>query len=97
MTNNANTKNQTDISIVGLLVHAKTEKLGSVQMQLAQLKGVEVHAVIPDGRLILTVDESNSQIKGESMMRLYDIDGVLSASLIYHHFENDVANQEALL
>jgi nitrate reductase NapD len=85
------------ISIAGMLVHASPERLGTVQMQLAQLPGVEIHAVTPEGKLVVTVDESEEQVKGESVMRLYDIDGVLSASMIYHHFENDAAEQETSL
>jgi nitrate reductase NapD len=85
------------ISIAGVLVHASPERIGTVQMQLAQLPGVEIHTVTPEGKMVVTVDESEEQTSGESVMRLYDIDGVLSAAVIYHHFENDAAEQETSL
>lgn len=82
------------ISIAGLLLHARPELLTSVQAQLALLPGVEVHAVTPQGKLVVTVDEQEGQAVGESVMRLHRVDGVLCASMIYHHFENDAAEQE---
>ncbi len=85
------------ISIAGVLVHANPERLAAVQMQLAQLPGVEIHAVTPEGKLVVTVDESEERMTGESLMRLHEVDGVLSASMIYHHFENDAAEQETSL
>lgn len=85
------------ISIAGVLVHASPERIGTVQMQLAQLPGVEIHTVTPEGKMVVTVDESEERTTGESVMRLYDIDGVLSAAVIYHHFENDAAEQETSL
>lgn len=85
------------ISIAGVLVHASPERLGAVQMQLSQLPGVEIHAVTPEGKLVVTVDESDERMTGESVMRLYEVDGVLSAAMIYHHFENDAAEQETSL
>lgn len=79
------------ISIAGMLVHANPERLEAVQQHLTHLPGVEVHAVTPEGKLVVTVDESETQTRGESLMRLHEIEGVLSASMIYHHFEHDAA------
>jgi nitrate reductase NapD len=82
------------ISIAGLLLHARPEQLASVRARLERLPGVEVHAVTPQGKLVVTVDEQEGQAVGESVMRLHRVDGVLCASMIYHHFENDAAEQE---
>lgn len=79
------------ISISGMLVHARPERLEAVRTSLAAMPGVDVHAATPEGKLVVTVDESDDQMKGESLMRLHEIEGVLSASMIYHHFENDAA------
>lgn len=91
------TQEASAVSIAGVLVHASPERLAAVQMQLAQLPGVEIHAVTPEGKLVVTVDESEERMTGESVMRLYDVEGVLSAAMIYHHFENDAAEQETSL
>jgi nitrate reductase NapD len=87
----------TAVSIAGVLVHARPDRIDAVQTQLTQIPGVEIHAVTPEGKLVVTVDESEERTTGESVMRLYDVDGVLSASMIYHHFENDAAEQETSL
>lgn len=85
------------ISVAGVLVHARPERIEQVQVRLKQLPGVEIHAVTPEGKLVVTVEESDGRLTGENVMRLYEIDGVLSAAMIYHHFENDAAEQETPL
>lgn len=85
------------ISVTGLLVHARPESIDVVRNRLAELPGVEIHAATPEGKLVVTVDESEEATSGASVMRLYEIDGVLSAAMIYHHFENDAAEQETSL
>lgn len=85
------------ISVAGVLVHAAPAHIARVEEQLTQLPGVEVHAVTPEGKLVVTVEESEGRMTGENVMRLYEIDGVLSAAMIYHHFENDAAEQETPL
>lgn len=83
------------LSIAGVLVHAVPAHIERVRARLTQLPGVEVHAVTPEGKMVVTVEESAERMTGETVMRLYDIEGVLSAALIYHQFENDVTAQEA--
>jgi nitrate reductase NapD len=85
------------ISIAGVLVHTRPERIDAVRTQLTQLPGVEIHAVTPEGKLVVTVEEDDERMTGETVMHMYDIDGVLSAAMIYHHFENDAAEQEASL
>jgi nitrate reductase NapD len=82
------------ISIAGVLLHAVPDRAGEVRAQLEQLPGVEIHAVTPEGKMVVTVDESGERMSGENVMRLYEIDGVLSAAIIYHQYENNAAAQE---
>ncbi|WP_127478343.1 chaperone NapD [Sulfurivermis fontis] len=93
--NEALSQDATAISVAGVLVHAAPAHIERVRAQLTQLPGVEVHAVTPEGKMVVTVEESAERMTGETVMRLYDVEGVLSAAMIYHQFENDVTEQEA--
>ena len=84
------------MSICGLVLHAHPEKLDAVNADLAEIASVEVHAATEDGRLVVTVDEPDEAEAIATLTRLQRMDGVLSTSLIYSHFENDPdAKEEA--
>lgn len=77
------------MNISGVLVHARPEKLDAVKSHLSGLCGVEIHAATNDGRLVVTI-ENDTGTMIDTMSSLHDIDGVLSAALIYHHFDESV-------
>ena len=75
------------MNISGVLVHIRSEQTDAVMSQLNDLAGVEVHAATDDGRLVVTIeDDAGTMI--DIMNSFYDIEGVLSSSLIYHNFED---------
>jgi nitrate reductase NapD len=81
------------MNIAGVVIHARPEKLAGVEAQLLKLPGVEVHATAEDGRMVVTVEDEESRL-GDTVMAFQNVDGVLSASLIYHHFEESEEAQQ---
>ena len=84
-----------EIGICGVLVHAKPASVGLVREALEQLPGVEVHAATDDGRMVVTVEDQGDKRVVETITGFHDIKGVLSASVIYEHSENDEPEQES--
>ncbi len=76
------------MNISGVIVHSKPENLGGVQQRLTALPGVEVHAVGDDGRMVVTVEESSDSKMADTVNGLQDLDGVIAAAMVYHHFED---------
>ena len=83
------------MNIAGVLVHSSPGQAEAVQGQLLSLPGVEVHATTDDGRLVVTVEEDDDRTSSETVMKMQNLDGVLSAAMIYHHCECDPSEQEA--
>ena len=81
------------MNIAGVVIHARPEKLAGVEAQLLTLPGVEVHATAEDGRMVVTVEDEESRL-GDTVMAFHNVDGVLSTSLIYHHFEDSEEAQQ---
>jgi nitrate reductase NapD len=77
------------MNISGVLVHSKPEQVDAVKSQLSNLSGVEVHVTTDDGRLVVTIENDTGPMI-DTMNSFHDIEGVLSASLIYHHFDESV-------
>ena len=44
------------MNISGVLVHTHPEQAESVREQLVEIPGVEVHAISPEGRIVVTVE-----------------------------------------
>lgn len=79
-------------NICSVLVHVKQNMIDFVRQQLACQGGVEVHAKSDDGRLIVTVEDETRKTVGQRIMGFYEINGVLSASMIYQ-FSDDEFNE----
>jgi nitrate reductase NapD len=79
------------MNISSLVVHVRREHVAQVQAELAAWPGVEVPAAAPDGRLVVTVEAADDSEAGATFDRIRTLAGVMSVSLVYHHFEPDGA------
>ena len=75
------------MNIAGVLVHARPADVETVEARLTAMTGVEVHAVNDSGRLVVTVEEKDYQLTSDRVLGLHELEGVLSAALIYQHSE----------
>ncbi|MDT8387240.1 MAG: chaperone NapD [Thiogranum sp.] len=83
-----------NMHISGVLVRAYPQHLETVSQALSGLQGVEVHGANPDGRIVVTVEQENEGSMSDLLVQMQDVPGVLSASMIYHQFEES-GQQEA--
>jgi nitrate reductase NapD len=72
------------MNITGVLLQVNPGRMDEVRAALDRFAGVEVHMVTEDGRLIVTVEEEDSQ--GGTVLALHRLEGVLAASVTYHYF-----------
>lgn len=83
------------MSISGLVIHARPEKMESVKKEIVRFPGLEIHKATEDGRLIVTVDVLENAEATDTFIKLQDVDGVVSTSLVYNYFEEEEnANRE---
>ena len=73
--------------ICGVLIQARPERLDVVRAGLTALPGVEIHHATDDGRLVVTVEDSEETTAGDILHRFHDVAGVVSASLVYHYHD----------
>lgn len=72
-------------NISGVLVHVRLTKLDRVREELVSMPGVEIHGQSEDGRLVVTVEDSEARRSADTVTGFANIDGVLSAALVYQH------------
>lgn len=78
------------MSISSLVVHTKPDKVEEIRAKFSALEGAEVHAVTEDGRLIVTVDQPVNMKATDVLTEIQNTEGVLSSSLIFNYFEENV-------
>ena len=81
------------MNVAGVLVHCRPGMDERVSAALNALPGVEVHLKQEDGRMVVTVEDQDEQGAGESLLAMHRLEGVISAALVYHHFEPDDAGE----
>jgi periplasmic nitrate reductase NapD len=76
-----------ELHVSSLIVHGRPERVAAIGAALRGLPGVEVHAVGPTGKMVVTLEtESQSDIVAR-ITEISLLDGVLSAVLVYHQVE----------
>jgi nitrate reductase NapD len=82
------------MNISSVVIRTRPESLAAVRERLAALPGVELHTEAPDGRLVVTVEDTNVATAAETYLGLHNIDGVLGASLVYQYSDDGLEPQE---
>jgi nitrate reductase NapD len=74
-------------NVCGLLAHVAEGRMDSVRSALNELDGVEVHAETEDGRLVVTIEDTEDCLAAEMITKVDRTPGVMNSSLVYHQFE----------
>lgn len=76
-----------EVHISSLLIHARPDRAEDVEECIRGIRGAEIHAVSPEGKLIVTLESGGTGEVSEALAVINGLDGVLSAALVYHQFE----------
>jgi nitrate reductase NapD len=72
--------------VSSLVVHVRPDHLTAVQLALTALPGLEIHAE-SCGKLVVTLETSTEADIVTRMNEISLLEGVMSAALVFHHFE----------
>ncbi|MCW8888983.1 MAG: chaperone NapD [Gammaproteobacteria bacterium] len=82
------------MNICGILVNARPENVAAVTQRLVAIPGMEVHASSDEGQMVVTLEEFEEDATAEKMLGIQKVEGVISASMIYHHYEDEALGEE---
>ncbi len=80
---------QSEYNICGVFVQTTPERLKDVARSLADTPGIDIHQTEDDGRMVVTIEDTPDKYASETLTGLRSVDGVLSASLVYHHCDTE--------
>ena len=76
------------MNICGCLIHTMPARADAVAVDLQAIDGVEIHGRSEDGRFVVVIEDTESRLASDTIMALHQLDGVVSLTLTYHHFED---------
>lgn len=84
-----------ELHIASLVVHAAPRRCDGIAEAIAALPGAQVHAVSASGKLVVTLEADTADTMARCVARIQQIDGVLSAALVYQCADDlDAMNEE---
>ncbi|CAG9164717.1 chaperone NapD [Cupriavidus pinatubonensis] len=82
--------------IAGIVVYAHPDSVSRVRAAVEAMTGVEIHAASEAGKLVVTVEAPSSLAIAAQLTCLHQLEGVLSATLVYQHNEDAEAMNEEI-
>lgn len=77
------------MNISSVIVIPHPDHIEAVRLRLQGVDGVELHAVSPEGKMIATIEADDDRVTTSTYEFISQLDGVLSASMVYHQNESD--------
>lgn len=76
------------LHIVSMVAHMLPANRDAVAALLAAIPGVEIQAVSEPDKCVVTIEAGTEAELIDAINQINASDGVISASLVYHHYES---------
>lgn len=76
-----------EVHIAGIVVYCQASTIAGIQSRISSLPVAEIHAVSPDGKLIVTLETDSAQRIVDYMDAIRALPGVINVVLVYQHAE----------
>jgi len=73
------------MNICSTIVYARLEDVPAVAERLLAMPGVEIHGGQAEGKLVVTVEDTESVPAADTLSALNQVAGVINTVLIYHY------------
>lgn len=77
------------MNISSVIVIPQPDRIDAARTALAGIVGVELSAISPEGKMIAIIEAENDQETVRLFELISHLDGVLSASMVFHQQETD--------
>ena len=78
------------MNISGILIMIDVKKKTHVLEALKMFEGLELHKVYDDGKIVAVMERETTNEEVSAVKELNLMDGILSAVMVYHNFEDEV-------
>jgi nitrate reductase NapD len=74
--------------VSGVVITCRDGAANSVAAQMLAISGVEVHGVLPDGRVVAVIEADTVDAEVDLVSGLQEVEGVVTVQVAYHNFED---------
>ena len=79
--------------VSGIVLTCLAASVESVALQLSEVSGLEIHGVLPGGKIVAVIEAKTIDGEVALVTELHEMEGVISVQLAYHNFEEIDAEQ----
>jgi nitrate reductase NapD len=77
------------MNISSAILHLVPARLEEACAQLQDMPGVEIHARSPEGKVVVTIEDSDTNSAADSYVALHGIAGVASVAMVYQYSDDE--------
>lgn len=81
------------MNISSIVIHSHPRECADLQGRLAEMPGVDVHAALADGRIIITIEDTPQTPPSETLIHVQNLPGVLSAAMVYNYCDDMISSK----
>jgi len=82
------------MNISSAIVHILPAHLDEASVVLSGMPGVEIHACSPEGKVVVTLEDEDTNSAADSYVALHGITGVLSVAMVYQYSDDEIVTEE---
>ncbi|MGB7500807.1 MAG: chaperone NapD [Azonexus sp.] len=82
------------MNISSAIVHILPVRLDEACAALAGMPGVEIHACSPLGKVVVTLEDDDTESAANSYVALHGIPGVASVAMVYQYSDDKSDTEE---
>jgi periplasmic nitrate reductase NapD len=74
--------------VSGVIITCSEGCSEGISSRISSINGIEVHGILPDGRIVAVVEADTVDGEVELVADLHELEGVQAVRLAYHNFED---------
>ena len=82
------------MNISSAIVHIVPARLDEACAALSALPGVEIHARSPEGKVVVILEDDDTEAAANSYVALHGIPGVASVAMVYQYSDDKSDTEE---
>ncbi|MBS1145220.1 MAG: periplasmic nitrate reductase chaperone NapD [Proteobacteria bacterium] len=82
------------MNISSAIMYIAPERLEEACEALVRLPGVEIHARNPEGKLVVTLEDDDTNSAADKYVALHGVPGVVSVAMVYQYSDDESVDTE---
>ena len=82
------------MNISSAIVHIVPARLDEACSVLSEMPGVEIHARSPEGKVVVTIEDDDTDSAAKSYVALHGVPGVAAVAMVYQYSDDESNTEE---